>query len=259
MSTVRSPAVAGFFYPGDARELEAQVRGFLADAAPGGRVPKALVAPHAGYVYSGPVAATGYRRLEAARERIERVVLLGPAHRYPLRGLAAHGADFFETPLGRIRVDPEVRSLPHVEVLDAAHRGEHSLEVHLPFLQIVLGDFTVAPLVVGDAPPDDVAEVLDALWGGPETVIVVSSDLSHFHDYATAQRLDRETADAIVGLRYEDVGPYDACGCRGVSGLLAVARRRGLRIEEVDLRNSGDTAGSHDRVVGYGTFLVFEE
>jgi AmmeMemoRadiSam system protein B len=255
MSTVREPAVAGLFYPAEPRELERQIRGYLDAAEQTGPPPKALIAPHAGYIYSGPVAATGYKRLLPARDTIERVVLLGPAHRYPC-GLAAHGADHFATPLGRIPVDPVVRTLPHVEVLDAAHTGEHSLEVHLPFLQVVLGEFTLVPLAVGDAGPAEVGEVLEAVWGGPETLIVISSDLSHFHDYATAKRIDGATADAIVGLRPERIGPEHACGCRAIGGLLTIARKRGLEVTAVDLRNSGDTAGSRDEVVGYGAFVV---
>jgi len=248
---IRTPAVAGLFYPDDPKTLERTIRALLAQAPRhDGPRPKAIIAPHAGYVYSGPIAATVYARLDKA---VERVVLLGPAHRYPLRGIASHSAHFFETPLGRIPVEQG-----EVPPLDAAHAGEHSLEVHLPFLQVVCGKFTVVPLVVGEARPARVAAVLERLWGGPETVIVISSDLSHFHDYATAKRLDRATADAIVALRENDVGPENACGCRPIGGLLAVARRRGLTIEALDLRSSGDTAGDHDRVVGYGAFACVE-
>ncbi len=247
--SVRPPAVSGLFYPGDAVELEETVRRYLAGARPNGPTPVALIAPHAGYVYSGPVAATGYA---AVRGAIERVVLLGPAHRYPLRGLAAHSADAFLTPLGPIPV--ETPSLPHTKTLDAAHAGEHSLEVHLPFLQVVLGDFTLTPLVVGDARPNEVRDVLEHLWGGPETLLVISSDLSHFHDYDTAVRLDRATATAIEELRPEAIGPHEACGCRGIGGLLRIAQEKRLQAETLDLRNSGDTAGPRNEVVGYGTF-----
>jgi AmmeMemoRadiSam system protein B len=259
MTSVRNPAVAGLFYPDDPRELHALVSGYLATVASGDVVPKAIIAPHAGYIYSGPIAASAYARIQPARGRITRVVLLGPAHRVGFHGLALSSADYFQTPLGRITVDQEavkkISGLPQVDVIDAAHMQEHSLEVHLPFLQEVLGEFSLVPLVVGDAGPNEVAEVLETLWGGPETLIVISSDLSHYHDYKTAQRLDRATSQAIEQLRLEDIQYDHACGRNPVSGLLQVARQRGLKAKTIDLRNSGDTAGSHDRVVGYGAYI----
>lgn len=261
MTSVRNPAVAGLFYPDDPRELQAMVTGFLGAVAAAGAVPKAIIAPHAGYIYSGPIAASAYARIRPARGRITRVVLLGPAHRVGFHGLALSSADCFQTPLGRITVDQEavkkISRLPQVQVMDAAHAQEHSLEVHLPFLQEALGEFSLVPLVVGDAEPGEVAEVLDTLWGGPETLIVISSDLSHYHDYKTAQRLDRATSQAIEQLRPEAIEYDHACGRNPVNGLLQVARKRGLKARTIDLRNSGDTAGSHDRVVGYGAY-VFE-
>jgi AmmeMemoRadiSam system protein B len=261
MTSVRQPAVAGLFYPDDPRALRAMIADFLAAAPETGAVPKAIIAPHAGYIYSGPIAATAYARLRPARGRIARVVLLGPAHRLGFRGLALASADYFATPLGRIAVDREVlariATLPQVRVMDTAHAQEHSLEVHLPFLQEVLGDFRLVPLVVGEATAEEVAEVLEALWDGPQTLIVVSSDLSHYHDYRTAQRLDRATSQAIEQLRPQDIGYEAACGRNPVNGLLTVARKRGLKVRTVDLRNSGDTAGARDRVVGYGAY-VFE-
>ncbi len=261
MASVRNPAVAGLFYPGDPRELRGMLADYLNAVSAGGVVPKAIIAPHAGYVYSGPIAATAYARLKPARGHITRVVLLGPAHRVGFHGLALSSADCFQTPLGRITVDREaiekISRLPQVRVMDAAHAQEHSLEVHLPFLQEVLGEFKLVPLVVGDAGAGEVGEVLDLLWGGPETLIVVSSDLSHYHDYRTAQQLDRATSQAIEQLRPEDIQYDHACGRNPVNGLLHVARRRGLKAKTIDLRNSGDTAGSQDRVVGYGAY-VFE-
>ncbi|HYA38920.1 MAG TPA: AmmeMemoRadiSam system protein B [Candidatus Methylomirabilis sp.] len=261
MDNVRNPAVAGLFYPDDPRELRALLTGYLAAARSAGPVPKAIIAPHAGYIYSGPIAASAYARLKPARGTITRVVLLGPAHRVGFRGLALPSADFFVTPLGRIAVDREavakISALPQVHVKDAAHAQEHSLEVHLPFLQEVLGDFQLVPLVVGDADTEDVGEVLDILWGGPETLIVISSDLSHYHDYRTAQRLDRATSEAIEQLRPQDIDYDSACGRNPVNGLLHAARKLGLKANTIDLRNSGDTAGAHDRVVGYGAY-VFE-
>ncbi len=258
MLNVRPPAVAGMFYPDDARELRAMLSEFLKVAPPAAAVPKAIIAPHAGYVYSGPVAGRVYALLAPARATITRVVLLGPSHRVPFAGLALSSAARFRTPLGDIALDQQaaaaLKDLPQVRVLDRAHAEEHSLEVHLPFLQTVLDHFTLVPLVVGEARAEEVGEVLERLWGGPETLIVVSSDLSHYHDYATAQRMDAATSRAIEQLRYEDIGYDDACGRIPVSGLLYVARRRGLHGRIIDLRNSGDTAGPRSQVVGYGAY-----
>jgi AmmeMemoRadiSam system protein B len=273
MDWSRPPAVAGMFYPEHETSLRSDVEALLESAAraggdsgegkgplPGtaGR-PKAVIAPHAGYVYSGPVAASAYVRLASLRGSIHRVVLLGPAHRYPLRGLAASSAIGFETPLGMVPVDLEgVRAaleLDQVLLLDEAHEGEHSLEVHLPFLQVVLGDFALVPLVVGEIPPEDVAEVLKVLWGGPETLIVVSSDLSHYLPYSHANERDALTALAIQELRPEEIRDDQACGKAPMGGLLLRAREEGLSVECVDLRNSGDTAGPRNQVVGYGSFL----
>jgi len=259
MTNVRNPAVAGLFYPDDPRELHTLVSGYLAAVSTSGAVPKAIIVPHAGYIYSGPIAATAYARLKPARGRVTRVVLLGPAHRVGFHGLALSSADYFQTPLGRVKVDQEavnkISRLPQLQVMDVAHAQEHSLEVHLPFLQEVLGEFSLVPLVVGDAGPEEVAEVLDLLWGGPETLIVISSDLSHYQDYKTAQQLDRATSKAIEELRLEDIQYDHACGRNPVNGLLQVAQRRGLKAITVDLRNSGDTAGPRDQVVGYGAYL----
>jgi len=257
---VRPPAVAGLFYPDDARELRAMIGECLKDRAVAGAPPKALIVPHAGYEYSGSVAGSAYALIKAARGTITRVVLLGPSHRVAFAGVAVSSASQFSTPLGDVPVDQEavalIRALPQVTVLDRAHAREHSLEVHLPFLQVVLGDFALVPLVVGAASPVEVGEVLELLWGGPETLIVASSDLSHFHDYRTARRMDEATSAAIEGLRYEDIGDDDACGRISVSGLLRVARRLGLHARIVDLRNSGDTGGPRDQVVGYGAYAI---
>jgi AmmeMemoRadiSam system protein B/AmmeMemoRadiSam system protein A len=261
---VRPPAVAGSFYPGDRRELDAALRGYLQEAA-GDELaapPKAVIAPHAGYVYSGPIAASAYVRVAKASGAIRRVVLLGPAHRVAVSGLAAPRAEAFATPLGEVQLDPvaleRVLALPQVEVSNAAHALEHSLEVQLPFLQKILDRFDLVPLVVGDATPEQVAEVLDLLWGGEETLIVVSSDLSHFEDYATARRMDDDTSRAIEALEPEGIAYEHACGRIPVQGLLVAARRRGLRAQAIDVRNSGDTAGSRDSVVGYGAYVFSE-
>jgi len=258
---IRRPAVAGMFYPADPAELRGMVQPMLDRVPPSDRVPKAIIAPHAGYMYSGPVAAQAYAQLRAGRGRIRRVILLGPAHRVYVRGLALPGDDQFATPLGLVDIDTRaadrIRHLPQVRTLDAAHAEEHSLEVHLPFLQSVLERFELVPLVVGEATPAEVAEVLDLLWGGEETLIVISSDLSHYLDYDAARARDSRTADSIRSLQLEAIGPYEACGCMPLHGLLSIARQRGLRIELLDLRNSGDTAGPRDRVVGYGSFSVW--
>jgi AmmeMemoRadiSam system protein B len=248
------------FYPADRDELHDMVSGFLREAETSpDAVPKAIIVPHAGYIYSGPIAASAYARLTPARDTIRRVVLLGPSHRVGFPGIAASNADYFHTPLGDIPLDHElleqVTQLPQVQRLDQAHQTEHSLEVHLPFLQEVLGDFTLLPLVVGDASPEDVATVLNTVWGGEETLIVVSSDLSHYHDYATAQRMDRATSNAIEQLRPADIDYGDACGRTPLSGLLLVAKEKKMHAETIDLRNSGDTAGPRDQVVGYGAYL----
>jgi len=260
---IRPPAVAGLFYPAAANEL-ARTVGTLLAAAPASReqaAPKAIIAPHAGYIYSGPTAARAYALLQPLRGRIRRVVLLGPTHRVAVRGLALPDADSFRTPLGDIPLDRSamaaLQDLPQVVVSDAAHAKEHSLEVHLPFLQTILEDFTLIPLAVGDASAAEVAQVLRLLWGGDETLVVISSDLSHFHRYADAQALDRATATAILELR-TDLDHAQACGATPVCGLTLLARELGLKSELIDLCNSGDTCGDKDRVVGYASFAFHE-
>src|SRR5262245_9058240 len=258
---VRPAAVAGRFYPGDAATLRATVDDELARARPwSGPTPEALVLPHAGYMYSGPIAATGYATLVPARDTIHRVVLLGPAHYVGFEGVAVSSADAFATPLGDVRVDGALRervlALPGVRVHDAAHAPEHSLEVHLPFLQRALADFTLLPLVVGRAPTETVAAVIEAVWGEPDVLVIVSTDLSHYLDHDTAARRDRATAAAVVNGDLDEIAPDDACGAYPLRGLLAAARARDLAVELLDLRNSGDTAGPRDRVVGYAAFAL---
>jgi AmmeMemoRadiSam system protein B len=242
--------------------LAAQVDRYVTTERPG-PAPKALIVPHAGYPYSGPIAGRGYATLRAGRDSIERVVLLGPAHYVPVRGLVTTSADQWATPLGPVDIDDDARravlTRPSVEIGDGAHAPEHSLEVHLPFLQRILTRFALLPLVVGHADADTVATALDAVWGGPETLIVVSTDLSHYHDHATAAVLDRRTAEAITAGREADLSADDACGVYPVRGLLVAARQHHLRTELVDLRSSGDTAGTPDRVVGYGAFTLTED
>ncbi|MDX1415464.1 MAG: AmmeMemoRadiSam system protein B [Candidatus Promineifilaceae bacterium] len=259
MNKIREAAVAGMFYPADTRQLSRMISELLSNADLNELRPKALIAPHAGYVYSGPVAASAYAYLQEYAATIERVVLLGPAHRMSIRGLAASSADAFATPLGVVPLDREaiesILVMSQVQIIDEAYSGEHGLEVHLPFLQTIIPRFSLVPLLVGTAKDFEVAEVLEKLWGGPETIIIISSDLSHFHDYATAHALDHTTAVAIENFDLDALRYDCACGRTPIRGLLQVARRHGLSVHTVDLRNSGDTAGSKERVVGYGAFV----
>jgi len=256
----REPAVAGVFYPVNSQKLHQMLDQYLNDAKTSVKVPKAIIAPHAGYIYSGPVAASAYARLKNAHNQITRVVLIGPSHRVAFSGLAVTRAETFTTPLGKIPVDHKavemIARFPFVEYLEQAHIHEHSLEVHLPFLQEMLDDFKIIPIVAGDATPDQVGSVIDALWGGDETLIVISSDLSHYHDYETAKQLDRQTSENIEKRQYELLAFESACGKVPVSGLLKVAREKSLLIKTIDLRNSGDTAGDKSRVVGYGAYII---
>lgn len=266
MQNLRRPAVAGTFYPDQSLTLSRKVKELLhavpVSGGSDGAVPKALIVPHAGYVYSGATAALAYARLAPARATIKRVVLLGPVHRVPVRGLALAGATLFSTPLGEIEVDQEavmaLAGMPQVVVSAPAHAQEHSLEVQLPFLQSVLDDFKLVPLAVGDATPDEVAQVLDVLWGGPETLIVVSSDLSHFLPYASAQFVDSATARSILQLN-TSITHEQACGGTPINGLLVAARAHQLEPQLLGMCNSGDTAGDKGRVVGYAAFAFTEK
>ena len=265
MATVRRAAVAGAFYPGDPRQLAAEVEDLLGGVEqlePRFGYPKALVVPHAGYIYSGPVAAAAFDQLAAARGIVKRVVLLGPVHRVPVRGLALPGADVFETPLGRIPVDARaaemIADLSQVVRSEAAHAMEHSLEVQLPFLQKILRGFALLPLAVGSASVDEVAEVIERLWGGPETLIVVSTDLSHYHVYDEARRIDGATLVRIASFA-TDLDHEEACGATPLNGMLNVAKKKRLAISLVAACNSGDTAGGRGRVVGYSAFALRED
>jgi hypothetical protein len=269
VTAIRSPVVAGTFYPADPDTLQRQLTAFMSEAGnarPLGEaadpVPKVIIGPHAGYVYSGPIAARAYARLASARGRISRVVLIGPSHYVAFKGLAVDTASAWAMPLGTVALDTEaigrLRRLPMVGELPAAYAREHALEVHVPFLQHMLGEFRLVPIVAGDAPPETVAAVFDAVWGGTETLIVVSTDLSHYLDYAAARAMDERTAEAIERFDIDAIDSAGACGQIPTRGLLLAARRRGMEIERLDLRNSGDTAGPRDRVVGYGAWALYE-
>lgn len=258
---IRPAAVAGLFYPQDAIELAALLCRLLAENPSQGPAPKALIAPHAGYLYSGPIAARAYNALKGLGRAIRRVILLGPAHRVALRGLALPGVDYFRTPLGDIPLDREasalLEDLPQVRCSDHAHQLEHSLEVHLPFLQTLFNEFTLVPMVVGWARPDEVAQTLERLWGGSETLVVISSDLSHYHPSEVAHQMDKATAQQIENLEIP-IDEHQACGAHPINGLLTLAQNRNLRVRRLDLRNSGDTAGTAERVVGYGAWAFYD-
>lgn len=257
--SVRSSAVAGIFYPSDPRELHSDIEDLLQHADLHNELPKAIIAPHAGYTYSGPIAANAYSSFYNQQVPIERIILIGPAHRVSFGGIAASSADYFSTPLGEVPVDHDSLSMSlsngSVKYIDAAHEQEHCLEVHLPFMQHIFEqEFKIVPLVIGQASASQVAGVLRDLWGGSETLVVVSSDLSHYHDYETAKVLDKQTTSSIEKFHGEELNYESACGRVPIQGLLIVAKEKGLQCMTVDLRNSGDTMGSHDRVVGYGAY-----
>ena len=265
MAGLRSAAVAGTFYPDDPRALRSAVEGYLADAAGESGpnpapAPKAIIAPHAGYIYSGPAAASAYARLAPVRASITRVVVIGPSHRVGFSGFALPAAEAFETPLGIVKIDREaigaLARLPDVAIRDDAHGMEHCLEVQLPFLQTVLEEFAIVPAIAGEATAEQVADILEVVWGGPETLIVISSDLSHHRDYETARRMDAATSSAIETLHADGIDYEGACGRVPIIGLLSLARQKGLKVETLDVRNSGDTAGPSDSVVGYGAYAL---
>lgn len=259
---IRPPAVAGLFYPGDAAELRETVSEYLSQAsAVTGPVPKALIVPHAGYVYSGLIAGAAYSQVVHRRQQIRRIVLIGPSHRVYLRGMAVPAAEVFQSPLGMVAVDRELKARvlehEHLVEADAPHASEHSLEVQLPFLQSLIEDFTLLPIALGSASPPAVAAVLADVWGDEETLVLVSSDLSHYLPYDEARAVDAETSDAILRNDATLTGEQ-ACGCVGINGLTFLARQRSARIEEIARCNSGDTAGDRSRVVGYGAFALHE-
>lgn len=263
MELGRQAAVAGMFYPSDATELRHQVLGFLGTAKPARHTPKAIIAPHAGYMYSGAIAGSAYASLRKSDKNIERVVLLGPCHREYVAGIAASSAATFNTPLGDVKLDQStiqtlVDNLDFVEYSDSAHELEHSLEVQLPFLQSVCSEFRLLPFAVGGASPEQVEILLEKVWRDDSTLVVISSDLSHYHDYVKAQQIDQYTSRKIEQLDPTGLSGEHACGQRPICGLLRYASKHGLQCEVIDVRNSGDTAGTRDRVVGYGAYLFHD-
>jgi MEMO1 family protein len=261
--SIRPTAVAGSFYPKDTNQLNNMLNEYLALETVNTDPPKAIIAPHAGYIYSGQTAASAYSNVGKLKNKITRVVLLGPAHRVHVQGIALASNTHFATPLGNIPIDTSVLSklesnFPYIQFLDTAHEQEHSLEVHLPFLQKVLKNFKLIPLLIGNAKPEQVATVLNELWGGDETLIVISSDLSHFLDYEAARKIDAKTTCFIENFDYKNIGSKQACGCMPIRGLLKLAHEKGMTIQTLELCNSGDTAGTKDRVVGYGAYALFD-
>jgi hypothetical protein len=262
-ASIRPPAVAGFFYPGDRAELSEMVSELIAgvsvNALP--RAPKAYIVPHAGYIYSGSTAAVAYAMAAQQRASLRRIIVIGPSHRVYLEGAAVPNVQAFATPLGEIPIDQELKrsvlDVPGVIESDHPHRLEHSLEVQLPFLQLAFGDFTLVPIVVGSASAQQVAAMLDAVWGDTDTLVLASSDLSHYHSYRAAQNIDAQTSAAILN-RQPNLTGEQACGAVAINGLLQCARERDLKVTELARCNSGDTAGDKDRVVGYGAYALYE-
>jgi AmmeMemoRadiSam system protein B len=258
---VRPAAVAGAFYPGRADRLRDEVETMLGEApvVELGVAPRILIVPHAGYVYSGPVAASAYRLL--LEQPPSRIGLLGPSHYVGFHGLAAPEHDLLETPLGTVAVDAIIDKLVTAGMTTrsrSAHHREHSLEVQLPFIQVVAPEATVAPLLTGDDDPSSASQAISAMLDASMTVLI-SSDLSHYLDHESAMKLDAKTAASIADLRESDLGRETACGRTAVRGALLAAAARGWAVVLLDLRTSGDTAGSGDRVVGYGAFVIGPE
>lgn len=255
----RPAAIAGYFYPADAKALTNSIQHYFANAVESDIKAKAIIAPHAGHKYSGSIAATAYQSILHRKEYIKRVVILGPAHRVFVKGIALSSASHFATPLGNIEIDQSTQTqlleLDFIQTIDEAHKDEHCIEVHLPFLQNCLNDFTLIPIIVGDTSPQQVSNVIELLWND-ETLILISSDLSHFHTYEYAKQVDQNTSESIVNMQMEQIGPKQACGCRPLNGLLNYAKQHNFSVKILDVKNSGDTAGDKERVVGYGAYAI---
>ncbi len=261
MSIIKKVSVAGQFYPNNQQELLAMLQGFLSDTTKRSKFkPKALIVPHAGYIYSGAVAGKAYAKLSTIKDIIKQVIIFAPAHFVGFTGIATSAVDYFQTPLGNIKVNKDtlskIEDLTEIQVLEQAYEGEHSLEVQLPFLQYILKEFTITPLLIGNTDYNAIAAIMALLWGDDSTLLVISSDLSHYHPYEVAKKIDNTTSKAILTKDITAITEGSACGRLAIQALLAVAQKKKLQIELVDLRNSGDTRGSKDRVVGYGSYIV---
>jgi hypothetical protein len=261
---IRKPCVAGLFYPDDPERLDFTLNQLFESVPENlktGYSPHAIIVPHAGYIYSGEIAASAYSSILKRVQDIKRVVILGPSHQLALNGAACPSATHFDTPLGRIPLDVEeiarLQAQGLIEINDAAHVREHSIEVQLPFLQHILSDFKIIPIVVGLEQAMPIAALLEPFWRAKDALIVVSSDLSHYLDYYDARKMDSDTSSAIEACRWQDISPTQACGCYPMRGLLQLAQEENSSVSCIDLRNSGDTAGDKSRVVGYGAY-VFE-
>ncbi|MCH2206337.1 MAG: AmmeMemoRadiSam system protein B [Lentisphaerales bacterium] len=263
MGNIRRAAVAGTFYYNSPTRLLTYVNELLDHATDQPDVGKAIIAPHAGHIYSGPIAASAYRSLRKRQKQIKKVVLIGPSHYVGFMGLATSTADHYETPLGLIPLDTELANqaleIKEVVTMDHAHLQEHSLEVHLPFLQATLNDFTLLPIVIGETSNETIAAVLSKVWGGDETLIICSTDLSHYMDYNGAQTKDQKTVQSILNGNLENLTHNNACGLTPIKGLIKTIKQKKLTTKLLDLRNSGDTAGDKERVVGYASFLIDTE
>lgn len=261
MHKIKKPAVAGAFYPDEPDILNNMVEHLFDAITWAGSSPKAIIAPHAGYIYSGIAAACAYQCLEMM-PYIKNIILVGPSHYIAFNGVAYSDYDTFITPLGELFVNTnliqQIAKLPATQHFNDAFSREHCLEVQFPFLQKKLNEFTIVPLLVSGANKQTVASVLEALWGDKETLVIISSDLSHYHDYLTAQQLDSETSQAIVNLDADNIKEDSACGRIAIRGLLHLAKQKKMQAKKILQINSGDTAGDKQRVVGYGAYHFFE-
>ncbi len=252
--------VAGLFYPSEPEELKSMLETFVNTAKSVNNLTRAVIAPHAGYVYSGPIAGSAYKALYSSKENIKNVIILSPSHNCSFDGVATHSAQAFSTPLGDIEVNQELKekiaSLPFIKELDEAFIREHALEVHLPFIQYVLPHAKILPLVVGQTYPEEIQMLIETLWNDPSNAFVISTDLSHFLSYMQAQKLDSLTAKQFERKLFQEIHHEQCCGYFPVRGMLKFAKEHGLKISTLDLRNSADTAGDKGRVVGYGSFMI---